>query len=259
MAAAVVFRVCALSAVAIAMVLALVEPAQGHAAYSDSDPSNEATVSAPPNEVWAEFTEPPEGSSTLEIYDECGAQVDNGDSRVEAFRIYITMSSATSGTYRVTYRVLSAYDNHVTTGDFTFESTGGESCAGEEEPGPGNEGGSSSSGNGGNGGDGSGSDGGNGSNGDAGGTGGSNSGGSGGGNNGDGSRDGGGGNGGRDGNDDSGGDDGGGIDLARDNQRPEKGLMEGIEWDEFAFALAIAALIGAAGGKVYAGIVGPRR
>ena len=253
-------RLWMMSAVTVALLMALVEPALGHAAYSHSDPANEATVSAPPNEVWAEFTEPPAGGSTLKIYDECGAQVDNGDSRIEAFRLYITMSSSASGTYRVAYRVLSAYDNHVTTGDFTFQSTGGEDCAGdEEEIGTGVSGNGSSNGGGDGAGSGSGSDAGTGSNGNAAGGGGSNSGGSGGGDGGGTGGGGGrGGNGGRNGGDSSGGD-GGGLDLARDRARPEKGLMEGIEWDEFAFALAIAALIGAAGGKVYAGIVGPRR
>lgn len=101
-------------------------------------------MSSPPSEVWAEFTEPPAPGSTLKVYDGCGAQVDNGDSRVEGFR---------------------------------FGRTAG----------------------------------------------------------------------------------GDGLDLARDTERPKKGLMDGIEWGEFAFALAIAAVIGAAGGKVYAGIVGPRR
>lgn len=245
-------KVGTIAAAVIALLMALVEPAAAHAAYSDSDPADEETVSSPPSEVWAEFTEPPAGGSNLKIYDECGTKVDNGDSRLEAFRIYITMSSAASGTYRVDFRVLSAYDNHVTTGSFTFTSTGGENCAGEEEePAAGEDEGGASGGDDGSAGsqDGSGSDGNDG---------GSNSGGSGGGgggaggNGGGGGRDGGGGDGGSAGDDD-------GIDLARDSERPEKGLMEGIEWGEFAFALAIAAVIGGAGGKVYAGIVGPRR
>lgn len=244
-------RVWTLAGVVAALVVTFVGPALGHAAYSDSDPTDEATVSSPPGEVWAEFTEPPADGSTLKIFDECGRQVDNGDSRLEAFRIYITMSSSTSGTYRVAFRVLSAYDNHVTTGDFTFDSTGGESCAGEQEVDSGDDGDGKSNDK-----DGTGSDGGSGngsgSDGTAGATDGSGSGGSG--DRGDGGGSGGAGNDeGRSDDAAAGGDDGG-IDLARDRERPEKGLMEGIEWGEFAFALAIAALIGAAGGKVYAEI-----
>ena len=250
-------RVGATTVMFVAMLLAFIQPALGHAAYSDSDPGHEETVSSPPSEVWAEFTEPPAPGSTLKIYDECRTKVDNGDSRIEGFRIYITMSSSSSGTFDVDYRVTSAYDTHVTTGDFTFVSSGGDDCAGGDDA-PGGSGGSDGSdGSGGGDGGGSGTDNGGGSGNDGAGSGSNAADGGAGGDNGDRSGGGGGGRGADDESDDAGG--GAGPTLARDRDRPEKGLMDGIEWGEFAFALAIAAVIGGAGGKVYAGIVGPRR
>jgi methionine-rich copper-binding protein CopC len=111
-------------------------PVQAHAALEDSDPKDESTVPAPPSSVWAEFTEPPMEGSHLEIFDPCGARVDGGDSEVMGYRITVSMAAETSGEYRVEWAVVSATDSHPTTGQFTFTSTSGRSCASDEEPEP---------------------------------------------------------------------------------------------------------------------------
>jgi methionine-rich copper-binding protein CopC len=107
-------------------------PAYAHAAYESSDPADGATVSNPPSRVTAEFTEPVVDDSTLEVYDPCGTRVDNGDSLVAADRITVSMSADKQGTYRVHFSVVSSVDGHPTSGDFGFTSSGGSPCPGEE-------------------------------------------------------------------------------------------------------------------------------
>jgi len=105
-----------------------------HAAYESSDPDNGSTVSSPPSRVIADFTErlSPDASS-LSVFDPCGAQVDNGDSLIANDRITISMSANKQGTYVVRFQVLSAVDGHPTSGQFSFTSTGGEPCPDESD------------------------------------------------------------------------------------------------------------------------------
>jgi methionine-rich copper-binding protein CopC len=251
-----VFRIIGVAAF---VALMLPSAAQGHAAYKDSDPADESTVSSAPSEIWAEFTEPPAQGSTLSVFNECGDQVDLGDSRADAFRLYVGVASVHSGGFRVEFRVASGYDSHVTTGNFTFTATDGEDCAGPP-PESGGDGGE---------------DGGNG-NGGSDGTSSSQPG---------------------DDGDDPGaleevasiteaGDGEGSRTQGRDRERSERepggatedagdegdlgpsaadpspdrpGIWDGIALRDLLVGFALAALIGAAGGKVYAGIVGPHR
>lgn len=79
----------------------------------------------------ADFTEPLVDGSNLVVYDACGQQVDNGDSLVASDRITVTMSGEYAGVYTVNFDVVSAVDSHPTNGSFTF-SSGGQPCPGEE-------------------------------------------------------------------------------------------------------------------------------
>lgn len=129
-------RVLALSVLAL-LSAALTAPAFAHAAYESSDPDNGSTVSQPPSRVIADFTERlnPDASS-LSVFDPCGTQVDGRDSLIATDRITISMSADKQGTYVVRFDVLSAVDGHTTSGQFSFTSSGGEPCPdepGEEE------------------------------------------------------------------------------------------------------------------------------
>ena len=125
-------RLVATAVVALAIVGGTSAPASAHAAYKNSDPADETSVSSAPSQIWAEFTEPPGPGSFMEVFDECGEQVDAGDSRNDGYRIYLSMSGTRSGTYRVTFNVASATDSHVTRGEFTFMAASGEPCPAEE-------------------------------------------------------------------------------------------------------------------------------
>ncbi|HYI46269.1 MAG TPA: copper resistance CopC family protein [Actinomycetota bacterium] len=124
-------RLVATAVVALAIVGGASAPASAHAAYKNSDPADESSVSSAPSQIWAEFTEPPGPGSFMEVFDECGEQVDAGDSRNDGYRIYLSMSGGRSGTYRVTFNVASATDSHVTRGEFTFTVSSGEPCPGD--------------------------------------------------------------------------------------------------------------------------------
>lgn len=126
----------ALSAFAFALLIpaALGTPALAHAAYESSDPPDGGTVSSPPSRVTAEFTEPMVDGSYLTVTDPCGVQVDNRDSLVAADRLTVSMSADKQGTYTVRFDVVSSVDGHGTTGSFSFTSSGGAPCAAPDEP-----------------------------------------------------------------------------------------------------------------------------
>jgi hypothetical protein len=257
------YRGAAALGIGLLLSLFVVPSAYAHAAYESSDPANESTVSSPPSRVTAEFTEPVVDDSRLEVFDPCGEQVDNGDSLVAADRITVSMSADKQGTYRVHFSVVSSVDGHPTSGDFIFTSSGGAPCpaeepAEEEEPSGGGSGGGNE-GAGGNSEPGSGS---------AGETGGDQTG-TGSARRADGRR----------AIQRSSGDNRGPrsvedrVKASRVEREPGDvasaptaismsgvaGIWEGIDLSQFLIALLVAAVIGAAGGFVYAGIMGPKR
>ena len=125
-------RLAGLGLLAACLLIPLGSTAFAHAAYKDSNPADEAEVPQAPSEIWAEYTEPPSEGSYLRVFDPCGEQVDHGDSRPEGYRVYITLSAARAGTYRVEWFVDSSLDNHPTRGTFTFTATNGDPCPGAE-------------------------------------------------------------------------------------------------------------------------------
>lgn len=110
--------------------------AQAHPAYKDSDPKANSSVASAPSQVWVEFTETIE-DGTVSVFDPCGRQVDNGDSQQNLTndRITVTMSANTAGAYKVNWSVLGS-DSHPTSGSFSFTVSGGEPCPGQEEEHP---------------------------------------------------------------------------------------------------------------------------
>lgn len=218
-----------------------------HAAYKDSSPQDEATVASPPSSVWAEYTEPLQDGSNMEIYDPCGQRVDHDDTQITGYRMTVSMTGERSGTYSVSWVAASAVDPHVTRGTFTFTVTDGPAC--ETAPAPSEEeseqeetreeSASSSEGR---------------TQGSATSTRGRRA---------------------RAAADDTTRVRGTRI-GARDNRprrdrielaqqrtpvetESETGIWDGIPWDWFGIAMLLSAVIGAAGGRIYAGIMGPRR
>lgn len=107
--------------------------AWAHASYESSNPADGATVGTPPSEVWAEYSEPPTQESWLQIYDPCGVRVDSGTYSYFGKRITTQMSGDKAGEYTVLWRVVSDLDSHPTSGEFTFTVTDGAPCPSQEE------------------------------------------------------------------------------------------------------------------------------
>ena len=108
--------------------------AQAHPAYKDSSPQAGATVGSPPTELWVEYTERIEGGSVT-ITDPCGDRADHGEDEMNLTgdRLTTGMHGDKAGTYVVAWSVLGS-DGHNTRGEFTFTSSGGASCPGTKEP-----------------------------------------------------------------------------------------------------------------------------
>lgn len=83
-----------------------------------------------PASVSAEFTEPLSDSSRLEVYDPCGAQVDDGSTSISGYTMEIGLSSDKAGTFVVKYFALSTLDGHGVNGQFTFAASEGSPCPG---------------------------------------------------------------------------------------------------------------------------------
>jgi methionine-rich copper-binding protein CopC len=128
------FRWLVMSALVIATIGAFAAPAFAHAAYKSSNPPDDGQVASPPGEVTATFTEPLATGSFLQITDPCGERVDGGDVRIVGYDMSVSMSGAAAGRYTVFYRAFSTLDPHVTEGTFGFTATSGDACAGEQTP-----------------------------------------------------------------------------------------------------------------------------
>lgn len=105
-----------------------------HAAYKSSDPPDEGRVGSPPARVTAEFTEPLAGGSYLQVTDPCGRRVDEGDVAISGYTMSVSMNGVAAGRYVVFYRAHSQLDPHVTQGEFQFTATSGDRCPGDDEP-----------------------------------------------------------------------------------------------------------------------------
>lgn len=95
--------------------------ASAHAMLERAEPRVGNKVAAPPREVVLWFSQKLEPAfSTVTVTDPAGKRVDTGKPRVNGSQISVSLRSAATGTYHVTWRVLST-DAHTTDGSFTFQ------------------------------------------------------------------------------------------------------------------------------------------
>lgn len=106
--------------------------ALAHATYKSSNPADESTVAAAPSQITAEFTEPMTGGSLMDVTDPCGRDSGTGSSQTGS-SMSVQNTSSAAGTYTVFWRAVSV-DSHTTEGEFTFTVTSGDPCPGEEPP-----------------------------------------------------------------------------------------------------------------------------
>jgi methionine-rich copper-binding protein CopC len=95
--------------------------ATAHAFLDHAEPRVGNTVATAPGEVTLWFTQKLEPAfSTVTVTNSAGERVDTGKVRVSGNQISIALRPGGSGTYHVTWRVLSV-DTHTTDGSFSFQ------------------------------------------------------------------------------------------------------------------------------------------
>jgi methionine-rich copper-binding protein CopC len=102
--------------------------ARAHAFLDHATPSVGSTVPRAPGLVKLWFTQELEPAfSTIEVLDQSGRRVDQGDAKVDgrdATLLEARLKPLPPGTYKVVWRVVSV-DTHATDGNFTFRVAGG--------------------------------------------------------------------------------------------------------------------------------------
>ena|SRR5436309_3074213 len=103
------------------MFLLVTGEATAHASLERAEPRVGNKVATAPRQVTLWFTQKLEPAfSTITVTDASGARVDTGKTRVSGNQMSVSLRSGGSGTYRVTWHVLSV-DTHTTDGNFTFQ------------------------------------------------------------------------------------------------------------------------------------------
>ena len=102
------------------LVLATSE-ASAHAMLDHAEPRVGNKVAAAPREVTLWFTQKLEPAfSAITVTDSAGQRVDTGKTRVSGSQMSVSLRPGGSGTYHVTWHVLSV-DTHASDGNFTFD------------------------------------------------------------------------------------------------------------------------------------------
>jgi copper resistance protein C len=111
------------ASVALWIVISSAAPAGAHAFLERADPRVGSTMKMPPTEVRLWFTDDPDPqASRVQVVDQAGQRVDNGDTRVDTSNhalLRVSLPTLIPGLYKVIWRVVSP-DGQVSAGDFTF-------------------------------------------------------------------------------------------------------------------------------------------
>jgi copper resistance protein C len=95
--------------------------ATAHAMLDHAEPRVGNRVAVAPREITLWFTQKLEAAfSTIAVTDSAGQRVDTGKTRVNGNQMSVSLRPVGSGTYRVTWHVLSL-DSHTTDGNFSFQ------------------------------------------------------------------------------------------------------------------------------------------
>jgi methionine-rich copper-binding protein CopC len=103
------------------LLLLVTGEANAHAFLDHAEPRVGNKVATAPREVTLWFTQKLElAFSTITVTNSAGQRVDTGKTRVSGSQMSVSLRPGGTGTYHVTWRVLSV-DTHTTDGSFTFQ------------------------------------------------------------------------------------------------------------------------------------------
>src|ERR1700686_4973455 len=103
------------------LLLLMTGQASAHTFLDRAEPRVGNTVATAPSEVTLWFTQKLEAAfSTVTVTNAAGQRIDTGKTRVSGSQMSVSLRPGGTGTYHVTWQVLSV-DTHRTDGNFTFQ------------------------------------------------------------------------------------------------------------------------------------------
>ncbi|MDQ5815538.1 MAG: copper resistance protein CopC [Actinomycetota bacterium] len=103
--------------------------------FEDSGPDQGDLEHEAPREIFIQFSEPLDPSSSAQVYDECGRRLDDGQADIRGDTLWAQVALRPSGRYLVVYSATGGGAEPATSdGSFTFRVHFGPSCGGK--PGP---------------------------------------------------------------------------------------------------------------------------
>ena len=108
-------------------------PAFAHGEIEGSDPAPQSTVRRAPRSVAITFSEAPTAQAVLKVTDGCKRKVSQAVDVTDATAT-VGVAIGQPGRWKVSYRVISALDGHLTHGTYTFTVAGKRDCTPDEKP-----------------------------------------------------------------------------------------------------------------------------
>lgn len=112
---------------------AVAAPAWAHGDIQATDPEPQTTVRRAPRSVAVTFTEAPTAQAVMKVTDGCNRDVAQGVDVADATAT-VRVATGQPGKWRVSYRVISSVDGHLTRGGYAFTVAGKKDCTPDEEP-----------------------------------------------------------------------------------------------------------------------------
>lgn len=108
-------------------------PAYAHGEIQGTDPEPQSTLRRAPRSVAVTFTEAPTAQAVLDVTDGCKRDVGQSVDVVDATAT-VRLAVGQPGKWKVSYRVISALDGHMTRGGYSFTVAGKRDCTPDDKP-----------------------------------------------------------------------------------------------------------------------------
>jgi len=120
--------------------------ALAHGELESEFPEAESTLGKPPDHVILNFTEAPTNDAVFNVTDGCGTEmIAEAAVQQRAGHLFLTKDGQ-PGTWKVSYKVVSAEDGHLSKGSYALTVKGKKDCSPDEPSGNGGNGGGNAAG-----------------------------------------------------------------------------------------------------------------
>jgi methionine-rich copper-binding protein CopC len=117
----------------VALVLLSPGAALAHGETQETDPADGARVKQVPGQITISLSEPAAADSRFEVVDGCRDEVAISKVAGNQSEVRLGLAGGEPGRWKVSYRVISATDGHLTRDEFGFKVAGAKDCS---EPNP---------------------------------------------------------------------------------------------------------------------------